>query len=282
MTLQQLLGLTQPIQIADVGAAAINEVPVYAPLLQQGTGYLNAFEGDPRQIEAIRATYPEAASVFSEFIADGSEKTLYLMAATSGMSSLLKPCKAALAFFNGFEQFGEVLSVQSVKTRRLDDVADLPEIDFLKMDVQGSELAVMQHGRQKLSRCVAVQLEVSWVCLYEGQPTFGEIDVWMRQQGFLPHCFLDVKRWSIAPTIFNGDFRIPGNQLLESDVVYVRNPLDPGALDSVQLRKLALIAHSCLNSLDLCVRLLLELIARGALPESAYPAYMNMVNQQAA
>lgn len=281
MSLQALLGLAEAIQIADIGAAAINETPVYVPLLQAGAAHLNAFEGDPRQIEAIRQAYPQAATVFPDFVADGSEQTLYLMAAASGMSSLLKPNAAALAFFNGFERFGEVLSVAQVGTKRLDDIAGLPDIDFLKMDVQGAELAVMQNGLRKLSRCVAVQLEVSWVCLYEGQPAFGEIDTWMRQQGYLPHCFLDIKRWSIAPTIFNGDFRIPGNQLLESDVVYIRNPLALGALDALQLKKLALIAHACFGSLDLCVRLLLELIARGDLPESVYPAYMELVNRQA-
>lgn len=46
--------------------------------------------------------------------------------------------------------------------------AVLQEIDFLKMDVQRSELAILENGHN----------------------------------GFAPHCFTDVKRWSITPTVY--------------------------------------------------------------------------------
>ena len=81
-----------------------------------------------------------------------------------------------------------------------------------------------------------MQLEVSYFPLYEDQPSFGEVDVYMRTIGFMPHCFSDVKRWSISPTIFNNNFRVPGNQLLESDIVYVKNPLKLAELSDIQLQ----------------------------------------------
>ena len=90
------------------------------------------------------------------------------------------------------------------------------------MDIQGSELSVLENGVNKLKDCLAIQLEVSYVCLYENQPTFGEIDIWMRKNGYAPHCFLDVKRWSITPTIRDNNFREPFNQLLESDIIYIK------------------------------------------------------------
>ena len=74
---------------------------------------------------------------------------------------------------------------------------------------------------------------------------------WMRRHGYVPHCFLDIKRWSIAPTIRNKNFRMPFNQLLESDIVYVRDPLRLDGLSDEQLRASALIAHHCLSSPDL-------------------------------
>jgi hypothetical protein len=46
----------------------------------------------------------------------------------------------------------------------------------------------------------------------------------MRSKGFVPHCFVDIKRWSIAPTIRDNNFRVPFNQLLEADVVYIKDP----------------------------------------------------------
>ena len=265
----------------DVGASAINEVPIYQPLLSAGLGHLNAFEGDARQIEGIKNAFGTAATVYPDFLFDGSEQTLYLASPESGMSSLFKPDPAALAFFNGFENFGHVESTERVQTRRLDDVDGLPQIDFVKMDIQGAELTVLRNGAQKLRNCLAVQVEVSYVCLYEGQPSFGEVDVWMRSQGYVPHCFLDVKRWSIAPTIFDNNFRIPGNQLLESDVVYVKNPLKLAALHNTQVAKFAVLAHYSLGSVDLCVWLLLELERRDVIRAESHQRYLESLRKDA-
>ena len=270
-----LLTLSTPIEIMDVGAAAIAEVPIYKSLIDKGLGHLNAFDGDPRHTEGIRAAYGDATSIYTDFVFDGSQQTLYVADAASGMTSLLKPRQAALSFFNNFGGFGTPQSTEAVQTCTLDSVDGLPDIDLLKMDVQGAELTVMKHGQYKLRQCVAVQLEVSYVCLYDDQPTFGDVDVWMRSQGYAPHCFLDVKRWSITPTTFGGDPRVPGNQLLESDIVYVRDPLQLDRLSDEQLKKLAAVAQHCLRSYDLAAFVVLELQRRGALGPDTYKAYLD-------
>lgn len=275
------LQLPTPIQVMDVGASAINEMPIYQPLLHAGLGHLNAFEGDERQIEGIKNTYGDSATVYPDFLFDGTEQTLYLASPLSGMTSLFRPDPASLAFFNGFNDFGHIEASEQVQTRRLDDIDGLPPLDLVKMDIQGAELTVLKHGAQKLRNCLAVQLEVSYVCLYEGQPSFGEVDIWMRSQGYVPHCFLDVKRWSITPTIFDNNFRVPGNQLLESDVVYVKNPMKLAELDDLQLSKFATLAHHALQSADLCVFLLLELERRGIVEPDSHQQYLAALQQQA-
>ena len=45
-----LFELDKKIEIMDVGAAAINETPIYSNLINSKIGNLNAFEGDERQI----------------------------------------------------------------------------------------------------------------------------------------------------------------------------------------------------------------------------------------
>jgi hypothetical protein len=94
----------------------------------------------------------------------------------------------------------------------------------------------------------------------------------MRAQGFIPHRFIDIKRWSIAPALIGGDPRVPGNQLLESDIVYIRD-LIHGTLDDDQLRKLAAIAHFSYRSPDLAARCLTELGKRGTIEDSAVLSY---------
>lgn len=220
----ELVALDHPITLMDVGAAAIAEVPVYKSLLDLDIAHLHAFEGDPRHIEQLNDAYGKKISIYNDFLFDGTKQTLYEASAESGMTSLLKPDLNALKFFNGFENFGRIERTHSVQTKKLDDLAGLPPIDVLKMDVQGAELTILKNGINKLRNCVAIQLEVSHICLYERQPSFGDVDVWMRDNGYTPHCFFHIKKWSIAPTIRDNNFRIPFNQLLESDVLYIKSP----------------------------------------------------------
>ena len=275
----EFLEFTEEIQIMDVGASAIAEVPIYSPLLELGLAHLNAFEGDPRQIDGIKKTYGNHATIYEDFLFDGTVQTLHLASALSGMTSLLKPDQEALKFFNGFDHFGQIERTEQIQTKRLDDIFNLPFIDILKMDIQGAELTVLKNGVDKLRNCLAIQVEVSYICLYENQPSFGDVDVWMRSHGFVPHCFLDIKKWSITPTVFNNNFRIAGNQLLESDIVYVKNPLRFIDLSDTQLVKLATITHLCFKSYDLCVFILLELEKRQLIKTDSHKLYLSSIGK---
>lgn len=270
-----LFDLDETIEVMDIGASAIAEVPIYKVLLEKHMAHLTAVDGDERQITAIENAYGKKfVTVLNKFLFDGCKHDVFLCAPASGMSSLFKPNVEALSFFNEFSKFGHVQSIENIQTVRLDDIENIKNPDFLKMDVQGAELEIIKNGTKKLESCLAIQLEVSYFNLYENQPSFGEVDVYLREQGFIPHMFLAVKRWAIAPTIFNGNFRVPGNQLLESDVVYVKNPLNIAELNIIQLKKLAVLAHYSFKSLDFCVRLLIELEKRKVCEVNSHKQYL--------
>lgn len=266
--------LSSPIQVMDVGAAAINEVPPYNRLLELGWAHLSAFEGDTRQIARIFETYGASnATVFNHFLFDGSLRDVHLCSPASGMTSLYKPKQASLKFFNNFEAFGKTLDTKTIQTTRLDDVDGLAMIDFVKMDIQGAELTVLRHGTNRLRDCLALQIEVSFIALYEDQPSFGDVDVYMRSKGFVPHQFVHLKRWSIAPTVFSQNFRVGGNQLLEADMIYIRDPLRLDLLSDLQVTKLAIMAHYIFGSTDLCTFLVIEMEKRGLAPASTHRTY---------
>jgi FkbM family methyltransferase len=278
--ISELLQLNGALFIADIGAALLAETPVYAPLvLEHPDAHLFSFDGDPRQIAALKARYGSKATVLEHYVGDGEAHTAYVCEETSGMTSLFKPSPRALSFFNGFEDFGRVLRTERVQTARLDSIAAIERIDFLKMDIQGSELSVLQNGTQTLRECLAIQLEVSFVGLYEGQPSFGDIDQWMRAHGYLPHTFVDVKRWSISPVVRNNNFRIPFNQLLEADAVYIKDPLALERYSDVQLKRQVLFADLFFDSPDLAVYCLRELTARGVLNQTALQHYFALLNE---
>jgi FkbM family methyltransferase len=272
--LADLFGLNETVNIADIGAAATAEAPIYKELVLQGKGHLFAFDGDQSQIQKIVGIYGPNVTVIDHFLGDGLQHTAYICHGESGMTSLLKPNQKALNFFNGFSRFGEVIREEQVQTTKLNDVTEINQIHFLKMDIQGSELSVLKHGVDKLVDCVAIQLEISYIPLYENQPTFGEVDVWMRHMGFAPHCFLDIKRWSISPTVKGGNFRDPFNQLLESDIVYIRDPLNLESIPSSQIRILGLLADIFFRSPDLAIHCIRELVARKEMDEVQINAYI--------
>ena len=275
MNIFNLFDFNEKLQIIDVGAAAINETPIYKNLFDLDLAYLSLFDGDERQMSKIRDAYgSKNVELFNNFLFDGKNHNIYICSSNSGMTSLYKPKKEALEFFNNFSKFGSVNSIEKIKTFRLDDIAKLNKIDFMKMDVQGAELEIIKNGKNKLNECLAIQLEMSFFPLYEDQPSFGDVDIYLRSIGYIPHRFLDVKCWSISPTIFNGNFRTPGNQLLESDVVYIKDPLSKASLSDIQIKKLAILSHFCFKSIDLCVHLLIEMEARGLIEINSHKKYI--------
>jgi len=189
------------------------------------------------------------------------------------MTSFLEPDENVLEHFELLASLGKVIERIPVETRRLDDVAEIESIDFLKMDVQGFEMEVLRNGRAKLGEAVAIQTEMSFVALYQDQPTIGEMDIELRSRGFIPHALAETKRWVIAPTVLEGDPRTPLNQLLEADIVYVRDFTKPQTLTDEQLKHLCLIVHVCYHSWDLANRCLYLLEQRGSLPLGSQQRY---------
>lgn len=73
----------------------------------------------------------------------------------------------------------------TVTVDRLDSYTDLiREPALLKVDVQGFELEVLRGAGDALCRFQAVLLEVSWTDLYDGAPSWVEIDRYLGAHGF--------------------------------------------------------------------------------------------------
>jgi FkbM family methyltransferase len=265
--------------VVDVGANPIDGVPPYKPLLAKRLCRVVGFEPQPQALAALNAAKSEYEIYLPTAVGDGQDGTLRICKAP-GMTSLFKPDMRVLAQFDGFAEWGQVVGEERVATRRLDDIVEIEALDFLKIDVQGSELAVFRGGRERLSRAVAIQTEVSFVALYEGQPAFGDIDVELRQMGFVPHTFVALKRWAIAPVSMpKTPGKTPLNQVLEADIVYVRDFIRDDAMDAEQLKHLALVAFHCYRSFDLAANCVRRLAALGAVPGDALARYVGMIGK---
>ena len=74
-----------------------------------------------------------------------------------------------------------------VPARQLDDwyvQSELKQIDLLWLDLQGAELEVLKSGTKCLMNTRELHIEVSLRPLYEGAPTFKEVDSFLQGFGF--------------------------------------------------------------------------------------------------
>ncbi len=259
-------------EVIDIGANPIDGEPPYTSMLAAGLCRVTGFEPQAPALAKLQRKAGPLERYLGHAVGDGAAHTLKVCAG-SGMTSLLEPDPRVLALFDALRPFAQVKERVPVQTRRLDDIDEIVALDFLKIDIQGGELAVFRNGAQKLSRAVAVQVEVPFLTLYEGQPTLGDIDSELRRQGFVPHCFAAVKAWPIAPCVVDGDPFKPVNQLLEADLVYARDFSRPESMDDEQLKHLALVAHHCYGSIDLAMRCVMLLVQRKVVGPDAMEAY---------
>lgn len=275
-----LLGLDRLVEVVDIGANPIDGPPPYQPLLDGDMCRVTGFEP---QIGVMGAKGARAVAGNREVylpyaIGDGGVHTLHVCRA-SGMSGLLEPDVRSMEVFDPMHKWGEVIGKQEVHTRRLDDVLEVDVIDYLKIDIQGGELEVFKGGRKKLAGTAFIHTEVSFVTLYRNQVGIGEVDVELRKQGFIPHCFAGIKKWLISGGVKSGERVGDWNQLLEADIVYVRDFMYLGKLTDGQLKMMALIGHYCYRSYDLAARCVRELEARGAVGYGARAEYVGMVGK---
>ena len=265
-------GAEPPVEVVDIGANPIDGDPPYRLLLDAGLCRVTGFEPQPRALTELRRLAGPHERYLPYAVGDGDPHTLYLTA-TSGFASLLEPDDRQLSLLTDFPRLAAVTGREVVGTRRLDSIEEIDRFDLLKIDIQGGELSVLRAGRQKLAGALAVQTEVGFHRLYRDQPTFADVDLELRQQGFVPHQFVTTRTWPLAPVVWADPLQEASRQLVEADVLYVRDPVRLDELGDAALARLALVADVGYGSFGLALRCVRELIARGTLDAAAEAGY---------
>jgi FkbM family methyltransferase len=116
-----------------------------------------------------------------------------------------------------------------IAVRTLDDVlfgsrAGEPHWgEFLKLDVQGAELDILQGARRTLDeRTVAIVSEVSFTELYRDQPRFSDIERYLASCGFTFYGFKYVQGWS--QKFIDKKSARGSERLCFGDAIFLRDP----------------------------------------------------------
>jgi len=262
-SLKTLVGADVRIKVVDVGANPIDGTPPYGDLLRAGIADVVGFDPDPESLRRLNAQKTAAETYLPHAIGDGRRHTLHVCRAP-GMTSLLTPNPSVLGLFHGFPEWGQVVSVETIDTVRLDDVRETAGLDLLKIDIQGGELMAFRNAEARLAEALVIQTEVEFLPLYIDQPLFGDVDVFLRGRGFAFHRFFPIVSRVIVPTLLENDIYAGMSQSVWADAIYVRDFTRLDALSGRQLLAMATILHDCYGSFDLVMHILVHHDARFA------------------
>jgi FkbM family methyltransferase len=258
------------IHIVDIGASPIEGQPVYQTILNHGGYRLTGFEPNPSMYEELLKKRDPRMSFLPYAIGNGKEAVLNICA-SPGMSSIFEPDFNLLSHFHGFPEWSQIVNRLPLTTCRLDDVYEVTNIDFLKLDVQGSELSILENAIEKLKTTLVVHTETFFVPFYKNQPLFGEIDMQLRKSNFLLHRFSPLVSRIFKPLVLNNDVYAGLSQVLWTDAVYIKSFTSFNELNPNDLLKIARIMHDIYQSFDLVMLALTHIDSQtGSNRQAAY------------
>ena len=206
------------LRIADVGAAdglAKRWRPIAAAL------HVIAFEPDARSDAAPDVQLGAQVTVVDRAAAAHEGHAELFLTRKPRCSSLYTPNRTVIERYPDAKRY-DVLQTSTVGCTTVDAaLAHLGvQMDFIKIDTQGTELDVLRGAERSLANCVGIEVEVEFQQLYSGAAVFRDIDEYVSRWGFE---IFDLRR-----TFFTRDSTPPDvpqrkGQLVFGDALYFRN-----------------------------------------------------------
>ncbi len=225
------------------------------------------FETDKTEADRLRKKYRKQKNinVFSYGLFDSNcEKNLKSFN-HQALSSLFQSNKKLLKDYKYMLSEFSLRRTMKVKLRSIDSLFPKTPIHFLKLDVEGSELSILQGANKQLNNHIlGIRAEVCFAPIFQDAPLFGEIHKKLINHGFE---LLNFDYNGIGNK--SGIFALPGRsgKLLSSDAVWVKKlSLISGKQKESEIENKILLATFLMNNnaTDLAIELLLKLAQQGS------------------
>lgn len=135
--------------------------------------------------------------------------------------SLLKPDMSILGRFS-FASLFDLVGEELLDTITLDSCKELSDVhvDIIKIDAQGLEKAILEGGKSKIRQALYVETESGFTPNYIGESTQADVDIYMREQGFL---LFDMLTYRMPYSNNFADLEERKSQLLWAESVWLRD-----------------------------------------------------------
>lgn len=181
------------------------------------------FEADQVEYDNLIKRFPSYRIFNTALHNEKTELDLHITR-DPNLCSVLRPDRTVLDEFPETERF-DVLEKVRLKVNTLDNIlngAGKTNIDFIKIDTQGSELYILQGAVNTLRESVfGLEIEVEFVPMYHNQPLFSDVDKYVLDHGFQ---LFDLQKyyWRRKCGLgFDGTMR---GQVIHANALYFRHP----------------------------------------------------------
>jgi FkbM family methyltransferase len=249
-----------PLIIVDVGASG----GIHERWLKYGSGIKTIlFEPDYEEFKKLVSKKSENSLVINSALAEKSKVVDFNICKKQQVSSIYTPNQHLLHRYEDSERFNIERTV-SLKADSLDNLLqkeNINEIDFIKIDAQGSELDILKGATNFYENLIGLEVEVEFIELYHKQPLFSEVNSFIESKGF---SLIDLRRYFWKRKRKNYSNR--KGQLIFADALYFKEPENIIALNNLNEKKIIRSFHTYLAyGYDDLARTLLELSEKGGL-----------------
>lgn len=208
-----------------------------------------AFEPDDRAFRYLAST----DSIRCLNVGLHKEKTVldFYLTRKQEVSSVLKPNRKFVNQFPESERF-DILKTIRLEAETLDlelQKHQIKDLDFVKVDTQGSELFVLKGATKNLANSVfGMEIEVGFSRVYVDQPLFSDVDCFVRKLGFQ---LFDLKPIYWKRKVGKSFGKAKG-QIICADCLYLK---DMDALKAIidPMEDNVLKKTKCLRAISICI-----------------------------
>lgn len=215
--------LPSKIVVFDVGARGGNwGNKALRQLLKDGYCRLVGFEPDEKECEKLNEATPANETYYPFALSEIEGKKSFYRTHSAGNCTFYRPRKNYLNQFVPGDQYA-VENIVDMPVTTLDTFLKerkLKPPDFLKMDVEGSELDILKGGNKALESVFGIELEVWFNQIYEGQPLFYDVHNYLQERGFT---LFDAARSNFFKRKAGQDLKGPKGQLMCGDALFFRD-----------------------------------------------------------
>lgn len=184
-------------------------------------GNLYLFEPDIKEYENLKNQYSNRKNVyiFNNALSENGETLTLYIPNWPDSSSVFCHDQDFLSKTN-FYNYYELKKTIEISSQKLDNILD-NEIDFIKIDAEGSELSILKGGTKIIQNCIGAELEVSFNSWAKGLPLFGDIDVFMKSKNFILSKISEPSNYHYL--LSSKDLEAHGI-VFSTDVLYLKSP----------------------------------------------------------